>query len=373
MRNFGRASLKDFLGERIVFRDLNPVDPDLARFEDVRTCLHLQKDSVPRKTSPQYAQVIAYLLEMANRRDGKKHGIETIVYIGDTRMNDGRAFRNICSAGGWQGIAMITSETEGLTQLGLDQECSSLLFTNNRWVNLRTFYSLMQVKNLEIDERTAILIDVDKTALGARGRNDRVIDGVRIEAARKTLEEILGGSFSLQQFENMYHAFNQPVFHVFTEDNQDYLVYICMIGMCGLFTAQDICDASARQELPDFHGFLHQVEQRRKELPADVYAVHRRVSDSVQAGDSTPFKQFRQTEYETTLQRMGQLPDDAAIEQLLREEIVITREVMEFALRGHEAGALVFGLSDKPAEACMPARESISLPLHQMQTHVIGE
>lgn len=373
MRNFGRASLQDFLRERIIFRDLNPVDPDLARFEDVRTCLHLPENVVPRKSSPQYAQVIAYLLEMANRRDGKKHGIETIVYIGDTRMNDGRAFRNICSAGGWQGIALITSETERLTKLGLDQEYGSLLFTNSRWVNLRTLNALMQVKNLEIDERAAILIDVDKTALGARGRNDRVIDGVRVEAARKTLQGILGGSFSPQQFENMYRTLNQPVFHVFTEDNQDYLVYICMIGMCGLFTTQDICDASARHELPDFHGFLRQVEQRRKELPAEVDAVHRRVSDSVQAGDSTPFKQFRQTEYETTLQRMGQLPDDAVIEQLLREEIVITREVMEFALQGHTAGALVFGLSDKPVEACMPAREGISLPLHQMQTHVIGE
>lgn len=373
MRNFGRASLQDFLRERIVFRDLNPMDPDLARFEDVRTCLHLPENVVPRKSSPQYAQVIAYLLEMANRRDGKKHGIETVVYIGDTCMNDGRAFRNICSAGGWQGIALITSETEGLTKLGLDQECGSLLFTNNRWVNLRTFNSLLQVKDLAINERAVILIDVDKTALGARGRNDSVIDGVRIEAARKTLQEILGGSFSLQQFENMYRTLNQPVFHVFTEDNQDYLVYICMIGMCGLFTTQDICDASTRHELPGFHGFLRQVEQRRKELPAEVDAVHRRVSDSVQAGDSTPFKQFRQTEYEITLQRMGHLPDDAAIEQLLREEIVITREVMEFALEGHSAGALVFGLSDKPVEACMPACESNSLPLHQIQTHVIGE
>jgi hypothetical protein len=288
-------------------------------------------------------------------------------------MNDGRAFRNICSAGGWQGMAMITSEKEGLTQLGLEQECGSLLFTNNHWVNLRTLNSLLQVKSLAIDERAAILIDVDKTALGARGRNDSVIDSVRIEAARKTLEEILGSSFTLENFKNMYRTFNQPVFHVFTEDNQDYLVYICMIGMCGLFTTRDFCDAANRSELPDLQEFMQQVEQRKKDLPAEVYTVHRRVCDSVQAGDSTPFKQFRQTEYETTLQRMGQLPDDAAIAQLLQEEIVITREVMEFALMGHAAGALVFGLSDKPAEACIPVPESNFLPLHQMQTHVIGE
>ncbi len=373
MRNFGRASLHDFLGERIIYRDLNPLDTKLARFDDVRTSLQLPSIFVPRKTSPEYAQVIAYLLQMANHNDGRKQGIETIIYVGDTRMNDGKAFRNICSAGGWQGIALITSETEGLTKLGLDQECGSLLFTNNRWVNLRTFNSLLQVKDLEINERTAILIDVDKTALGARGRNDGVIDSVRITAAQKTLKEILGNSFSPEEFEKIYHALNQPLFHTFTADNQDFLVYICMIVMCGLFKLEDLSTAAQLHMLSDFYGFLQQIDQRKNELPSEAYAVHQQVRDLILTGDSTPFKQFRRAEYRITLQCMGQLSDDASIENILREEIVITREVMEFALEGHSAGALVFGLSDKPVEACIPHPAATSLPLHQVETHVIGE
>jgi len=370
---FERASLHDFLGERIIFRDLNPMDTNLARFDDIRTELQLLENRIPRKTSPEYARVIAYLLEMANRNDGKKNTLETIIYIGDTGMNDGRAFHNICSAGGWQGIAMITSEKDELTKLGLEKEYRSLLFSNNHWVNLRVLKALAQMKGIEIDERSAILIDVDKTALGARGRNDAVIDGVRIAAAQRTLEDILMGSFSSEEFQRIYHILNQPLFHMFTADNQDFLVYICMIVMCGLFQLDDLCTAAQLHMLSDFHGFIQQVDQRKKELPAEVRAVHQQVWELVQIGDSTPFKRFRQTEYYDTVQHMGQLPDDTPIENMLQEEIVITREVMEFALEGRSAGALVFGLSDKPVEACVPQQPAGLAPLHQIQTHVIGE
>ncbi|HAF63151.1 MAG TPA: hypothetical protein DCK95_12630 [Anaerolineaceae bacterium] len=373
MRTFERACLHDFLDERIIFRDLNPLDSNLARLDDIRTKLHLPDDMVPRKTSPEYARVIAYLLEMASHNDGKKNAIETIIYIGDTCMNDGKAFHNICSAGNWRGIAMITSEENELTKLGLEKEYHSLLFTNNHWVNLRVLKALAQMKGIEIDERSAILIDVDKTALGARGRNDTVIDNVRIAAAQRTLNDILHGSFSPKEFQRIYRVLNQPLFHPFTADNQDFLVYICMIVMCKLFKLDDLQTAAQLHMLSDFHGFLQQVDQRKNELPAEARSVHKQVLELVQIGDSTPFKQFRQAEYFNTVQHMGQLPDDAPIETMLQEEIVITREVMEFALESRSAGALVFGLSDKPVEASVPRQPAGLLPLHQVQTHVIGE
>ena len=73
---------------------------------------------------------------------------------------------------------------------------------------------------------------------------------------------------------------------------------------------------------------------------------------------------------------MGNLPDDAPIDQILSEEIVITAEIQDFANRCKAQGAILFGLSDKPDEAILPTKELIAqgyLPIHHTLTHVIGE
>ena len=95
----------------------------------------------------------------------------------------------------------------------------------------------------------------------------------------------------------------------------------------------------------------------------------------MQDGDPTPFKVFRYNEYLTTVDRMGQLDDGACIEELLREEIVITQEVRLVAGEWQGKGALLFGLSDKPDEASIPTDEQAAQgykAIHKMETHAVG-
>ena len=50
-----------------------------------------------------------------------------------------------------------------------------------------------------LDARTAVIVDIDKTALGARGRNDKSIDHARITAIEATLAEAIGPAFDQQR------------------------------------------------------------------------------------------------------------------------------------------------------------------------------
>ena len=70
------------------------------------------------------------------------------------------------------------------------------------------------------------------------------------------------------------------------------------------------------------------------------------------------------------------MSDDLPVEDLLELEIVITQEVREIARKWREQGAFLFGLSDKPDEASIPTEELAAqgyLPIHQAETHAVGE
>lgn len=373
MKNYGFASLQDFLGDRILFRNLNALDPALPRLDDLRKDVNLSPNIIPRKTSLDYARVIIELVKQARRQDGNPADIRHIIYVGDTRMNDGMAFRNICASAHWRGAAMIIAEDDELSKLDQEQDENSIIFFNNHWVNLRVFHLLLQMKEIELNEETVVLIDVDKTALGARGRNDAVIDEARVKAAQTVLQEILDYTFDVDEFVRVYSTLNQPAYHPFTGDNQDYLVYICLILLSGLFKLEDIVTDAHLGLLSNFDSFIDQVEQRCIDLPVGVWEVHHEIYHLVKCGDATPFKQFRKMEYHTTSARMGQLPCQSPIEDLLQQEIVITREVQEFAVRCRKMGTTLFGLSDKPDEASIPSSQEGDLkPLSQILTHMIG-
>ena len=60
----------------------------------------------------------------------------------------------------------------------------------------------------------------------------------------------------------------------------------------------------------------------------------------------------------------------------MSEEIVITQEVLSAGKSWIDRGALIFSLSDKPDEASIPTEELKSQglkPIHQTETHVVGE
>ena len=124
-----------------------------------------------------------------------------------------------------------------------------------------------------------------------------------------------------------------------------------------------------------FDAVLSLVNARVDKLPPPLQSAHKRVLACRVAGDPTPFKAFRRREYIETIARMGNSLSTSA-SQVLSEEIVITQEVWASMRRWKDQGALLFGLSDKPDEACHAARDSTSAsrqPIHRAVTHSVGE
>ena len=372
--SFGRASVSDYLGERIVYRNLAPLDPQLPALSDLREMFSLPPHDVPRKSEPDYARTIVKILERAQEIEHPGSPLKRLIYVGDTRLNDGRAFGNLCRASGWAGRAFICSENRDPPSVEIERldDASALNFAN-RWGALSGTFE--NIPGFPIDEHTAVVIDLDKTAIGARGRNDQVIDQARADAIRMTARKLLGQDFNDSAFQNAYSQLNQVEFHAFTFDNQDYLAYICLIVSGGYRDLDRLISEVRSGKLVSFEQFISQVDQKESLLPEALNHLHGDVFAKVQAGDPTPFKEFRRNEYLKTVERMGFLSDSAPAGRMLSEEIVITREVLEFALECQAEGALLFGLSDKPDEASLPDGEQVAagyLPIHRTPAHVVG-
>lgn len=378
MKLYGLSALADFWGDFIVYRNLKPADRRLPALTDLRRELGLPAGLIPRKNESDYARVVAAILKQARRLTLPGADIRRVVFLGDTRLLDSTAFANLCVAGNWPGLAFIGSETAA--PFAPQTEVMSggqVLYLANRWAALDgAFREFVAGQGFPIDEHTALLIDMDKTALGARGRNAAVIDNARVQAVEETVAGLLGEAFDLQAFRTAYDLLVQPAFHPFTGDNQDYLAYTCLILGSGLETLEGLVSRIRVGEMRDFRQFIAEVDARASALPPRLSAIHKEIFANVQAGDPTPFKPFRCNEFRITSARMGWLTEDAPLEKLLNEEILLTREVRDLALDWQARGALVFGLSDKPDEASLPTPELATqgfTPLHRKQTHVVGE
>jgi hypothetical protein len=364
----GLTSLYEILGDFIVYRNLVPSSPRLPGIETLRTVLGLESGFLPRKAEPAYALVVAELLRRARELVGGGHHVERLLFIGDTMLNDGTAFRNLCAAGEWPGWVFIGSEDLSSPPL---TRIEPPFFLANRWSSLGDFPGFLEREGFALDEGTAVVVDVDKTAIGARGRNDRIIDEARVEGLERTVAGLLGPRFDETAFRAAYEQLNQPAYHAFTADNQDYLAYICLILGAGLVKVEELIADIQSGSLSSFEDFIARVEERRREVePAGLTSIHDEVWACVEAGDPTPFKTFRHNEYLTTVARFGDLPG-ASAEEVLAQRIVITEEVRAAALALRERGCLIFGVSDKPDEASLPSEEQAIegfKPLHRLET-----
>jgi hypothetical protein len=369
----GLTSLHETLGDFIVYRNLVPADPRLPSFGNLRAPLGLESKSLSRKAEPEYGRVLAEMLRQARRVEISEGRIERIVYVGDTRLNDGTAFRNLCAAGGWPGWAFIGADRLA-DPPGTEVEGS--LYLANRWSALPGFLSFLGQEGFALNEETAMVVDVDKTAIGARGRNDKVIDAARVEGVKRTVADLLGDRFQEQTFRTAYDELNQPPYHPFTADNQDYLAFICLMLGAGLVQLEELIGQVQAGTMQSFQDFIAGIQDRRKELASTGLAsIHDDVWKRVQSGDPTPFKAFRYNEYLTTLTRFGDLPG-ASAEEVLAQRIVITEEVRAAARSLRERGCLLFGVSDKPDEASVPSPEQAQQgkkPLHRLETLAVGE
>lgn len=374
MKCYGRTSTAEFLQDLVVYRNLEPMDARLPRFSQVARRLGLPPSPVPRKADLTYGRAMAELLHEARRLDEHRTALQRLLFLGDTRLLDCTAFRNIKASTGWTGWAFIASEDlshPSHTQIEED------LFLANRWKALGDFLGFLQERDFPLDEGTGAIVDLDKTAIGARGRNHSAIDSARVEAVQRTVERLLNQRFDLAAFLQVYDELNQVPYHPFTSDNQDYLAYVCLMVSAGAHGFRELLDDLADGNMNSFSQFIERIEKRLRCTPDPLLApIHDAIYAHFRAGDPTPFKPFRYEEYRRTVGRMGHLSDQAPLRQLLAEEIVITQEVREAAHHLRSRGVLLFGLSDKPDEASIPQPEQAlkgAQPIHRAETHAVGE
>ena len=375
-----RASLYDFLGDLVVYRSLEPADARLRR-PQLPPLFPPQlggggRGGVPRKAEPAYAQAILRILGQAQTLRSEQP-LQRLIYIGDTAMNDGQAIRNLGQHLPIYGFIGHERGEIGSWKLEVGysnlQPPTSGIMLANRWAALADFIPFLQGEGFAFDEATAVLLDLDKTAFGARGRNSHVIDAARVEAVRCTVEEVLGGDFNQEEFRAVYDELNQARYHPFTADNQDYLAYICLMVSGGVYDFVRLSADLNAERLATFAQFIEACAER--EIGDELAPVHNEVYTNFRRGDPTPFKSFRYREYEETVRRMDCLPDEVGEERILAEEIVITREVADVCRFLKGKGALLFGLTDKPDESSIPPPELAQkgyLPLHRVTMKMVG-
>jgi hypothetical protein len=235
----------------------------------------------------------------------------------------------------------------------------------------------LKAQGFQLDANTAVIIDIDKTAIGAKGRNDKVIDRARLAGIYRTMNAVLGDDFDQALYEQHYTELNRARYHLLTADNQDYLAYICMVLNTRLISLDEVVREVDSKSLDNFEQFIRWVDSRMMINPSAgevLREVHEAVNGSVRIGDPTPFKRFRRQEFVSTMEHMGNMPDGASVQELLENEITITEEVYQLAQWLKARKCEILCLSDKPDEASRPhPRVSPDLaPLHRAQTHRVG-
>ncbi len=345
-----KANLASVLDDRVAYRNLEPMAPALPGLRAAWQEIGLDAYRIPRKTEPDYARVLIHFIQLAQAQRGSAP-LERLLFIGDTPMNDAQAARNLgkwLPMRGFIGADRLSQPAQTTVEDGL--------MLANRWDALASWLQWLRDEGVVIDERTALLLDIDKTLMGARGRNDHVIDLARVSAIAATMRAALGSHYQEGRFRQVYDRINQPAFHPFTKDNQDYVAYVCLMLLARVYDEAAFWQQLEDGSLATFEAFVERCDWQASRMPADLAEAHRQVVDGLAAGDPTPFKTFRRQEYLETLAHMDVLTDDDP-NAWLQHEIVITAEVLSVARYAVSLGALTFGLSDKPDEASLPTAE----------------
>jgi hypothetical protein len=344
-------------------------------FKNAAYKMGVNDDHIPRKQELDYAKAAVWIVNEAQNVIGGKP-LRELLFLGDTLFNDGQAFQNMRKVTGWKGSCFIGADrSEQEPSFTLDEE--GALYNANRWAALPVWLTWVRGQGLALDGRTAVIVDIDKTALGAKGRNDHVIDRARLEGIFRTMTSVLGEEgFKKELFVKHYGELNRSRYHFLTADNQDYLAYICLMLNAGMIGFDELTTEIESGSLEDFDQFIRWTDSRMliNNSGTSLLEAHESVLTSVRNGDPTPFKQFRRQEFLCTVEHMGCMDDDATVEEMLEQEITLTEEVFQVAEWLKARGCFLLCLSDKPDEASCPSkgRTTDHLPIHRVATHRVG-
>ena len=67
-----RATLADVMDQRVIYRNLAPVDPTLIGLEGLWREIGLERGQIPRKTSIEYAHAVWLIVQQAQRLRGRE-------------------------------------------------------------------------------------------------------------------------------------------------------------------------------------------------------------------------------------------------------------------------------------------------------------
>jgi hypothetical protein len=357
MRTLGNAAMSDLLGDMVAYRSLRPVNPRLPSLADIRP------GPPPRKGEPAYAMVVAEILRTARRVSNPQSQAQRLILVGDTRRSDGGAFETLCAATGWRGRAFICDEESGAAPRTRQEGTTTYA---NAWQALHSFHATLEAEEFPLDAGTIVVLDIDKTLIGAKGRNHRMIDQARLRALRAAVAETLGAGFDQALFESIYRELDQARYHPLTEDNQDNVAYLCVMVGGGVLGFDE--PARLLDEGHTFRDTLDIAGERVLGISPDLAPFHDEITRLVLAGDPTPFKAFRRREYAETAALMRVVEGDPA--DVIQQAIVITGEIWEVASEWKRRGVLLFGLSDKPDEAADGVGQG--QPIHRLVVPIIG-
>jgi hypothetical protein len=372
---FGQATLADYCGDFVLYRSLKPLDRRLPTIKRAMVEAGLSGANTPRKQDADYAKVAQVYAQAIHRLAGQNGEPTELLFIGDTLYNDGGAFRNMADQGEWRGACFIGVEAANEEPAVSVQDG---IYLANRWEALADWARwLREEHGFQLNHNTVVIVDIDKTALGARGRNDKAIDKARLEGAYNALSKAIGADIVMQEFVVYYSELNQAKYHGLTADNQDYLAYLCLVISSGLISFDEIKQEVADGSLTSFEQFMRLVETRmliNTGRSEGLRQAHDAITASMRTGDPTPFKSFRRQEFVSTVAHMGQYADDTPVQELLGSEITLTEEVCGLMSWLGERGGVVLCLSDKPDEASTPdpRRTPDVPPVHRKPTHRVG-
>lgn len=337
---YKRDFLNTLFEDYIIFRELNIVKNSLPNFEFISKVLNL--NSLPRKKDKEYVKVLSYLIDSIGE-------FRKIIYLGDTFLNDKSVVENLTSLNKYEVLGIIT-EGKG------EKRKENNILINDRWENL---YNIFDDLNIKFDKFTFLIVDIDKTIIGARGRNDNSIVKARFDAIKELANEIIG-SYDEKRFFEIYQKLNEREYQSFTEDNQDIVTLLTILFYLDLYQFDKFLYEFKKNIHSDKLIFFKNVLENTKENLKFIEILKKCIS-RMEQNDQTPFIEFRYKEFETTIKRMDFLTDDTPQDILLEEEIMITKEVYEILLDAKDRGASILGLSDKPEASSFP-KNSVKLP-----------
>lgn len=345
------ATIADLTGDAVIYRDLEPCDPALPRLAELRARLGLPAGPPPRKRDATYARIVRALADTLQAARGSGP-LTTMAVIGDTD-NDRLLAEHLRQSGPLPAYAFIGEDrpvaAESLVWHGDTANAT-------RWHLIHAWAAELDWRGVDW-ARTAVLIDIDKTLLGPRGRSDGAIDDARAEGALAVAARLVP-DLDVALFRRIYAELCRREWHPFTLDNQDYVVATALLIATGATTLEALRERIENGSLEGFAPFLAFVEPGVHPALAPLHAELRTL---VAQGDPTPFKAFRRAELTATLARMAD------------GRLTLCGDVYHLCWNLGQRGALLLAASDKPAESAMPTPAQLAAglqPLHRTPTRV---